>query len=58
MKAELKEYSDALEANLEASRNELLAKDLKRKAYYRLQMARENLRQKERELLEDSERIA
>lgn len=56
MEKELKEYKEAIEENLEASKKEMGAKDAKRKAYYRLIRAKEALRAKEIDLLEESER--
>jgi hypothetical protein len=54
MKAAIKEYQEAFEENIQASRNEVIAKDLKRKAYYRLMRAKDNLKAMERELLDDT----
>ncbi len=52
MKKEIQEYAEAVQENINASHNELLAKDLKRKAYYRLMKAKEALKLKESELLD------
>lgn len=52
MKKAIEEYAAAVEANIEASQNEAAAKDIKRKAYYRLMRAKDALRAEERELLE------
>lgn len=52
MENELKEYFDAVNENIACSRNELTAKEAKRKSYYRLIRAKEELRAKEFELLE------
>ena len=54
MKELLKEYANALEENLEASRAEVQIKDMKRKAYYRLMRAKEAMRAEERELLDNT----
>lgn len=54
MKDVLKEYSDAVSENIEASKLECEAKDRKKKAHYRLLRASEELRMKTRELLEDT----
>lgn len=56
MKKELVEYAAAVEENLEASKGELMARERKIKAHYRLLKAKEALRDKELELLEDAER--
>lgn len=51
MEKEIKEYSLAVKENIEAAQAENTAKDAKRKSYYRLLRAKEALRQKESELL-------
>ena len=56
MNQAIQEYQLALEANLEASKNEKIAKELKRKAYYRLIQAKDALRAIEREIFENIER--
>ena len=50
----LKEYNEAFQENLQASKMEAEAKDRKKKAHYRLLRASSELRDKTRELLEDT----
>lgn len=54
MKDVLREYAEAVQENIDASKLESEAKDRKRKAHYRLLRASEELRMKTRELLEDT----
>jgi hypothetical protein len=54
MKDVIKEYTQALEENIAASKLENEAKDRKRKAYYRLVRARESLRALELQTLEET----
>jgi len=54
MKAALLEYQLAFQENLDASKDEVTAKDRKRKAYYRLMRAKEGLKAIERELLDET----
>lgn len=56
MEDEIKEYSDAVKANIAACEAEVKAKEKKKLAHYRLVKAREAMRQKESELLEDMDR--
>lgn len=53
MEQELKEYFEAVNENLKTSQDELIAKEAKRKAYYRLMRAKQAMRAKESELLEE-----
>ncbi len=53
MTPEIKEYSDAMEAHLDARRQEVKSRDLVRKTHHRLLKAKEALRHKEQDLLED-----
>jgi len=55
MKDAIIEYSSALEAHMEAVRNEMVANDAKKKSYYRLMRAKDELRAHERELLMETE---
>lgn len=57
MKAEIKEYSEAVQAHLDALGAEVKAKDAVRKSYYRLIQAKEALRAMERDIIEESERM-
>lgn len=50
----LKEYNEAFQENLLASKMEVEAKSKKQKAHYRLIRASEELRDKTRELLEET----
>ncbi len=54
MQKELKEYSEAVVENLEATKSITNAEMRKKKAHYRLLRASDELRAKTRELLEDS----
>ncbi len=54
IKACLQELHDALEDNLNLSKQEVCIKVAKKKAYYRLIQAKEALRAIEHEMLEDS----
>lgn len=51
----IKEYSEAVKANIDASKAVVDANVLKRAAHYRLMKARDALRSKEKDLLEDCE---
>ena len=53
MENEIKEYANAIEAHIKACRDETLAKQIKKQTYYRVMRAKDELRSKERELLED-----
>lgn len=53
MKDAIKEYSEAIAENVNASKFETTAKIAKKKAHYRLVMASAALREMERELLND-----
>lgn len=55
MQKELKEYAEAFEMHLQAQTNELKAKHEVKATHYRLLLAKDALRAKERELLEDIE---
>lgn len=54
LNAELLEYNDAVNENIEASRSLVSAEDRKKKAHYRLLRASEALRMRTRELLDDT----
>lgn len=56
METVIKEYSEAVRDSLKASQDALGAENRKRLAHYRLIRAKDELRARERELLEDSER--
>lgn len=51
----IKEYKEAFEENISASRAEHDAKQWKKKAYYALLKAKDNLHEVERQALQDSE---
>lgn len=55
MKEEIQEYQEAVEAHIQAAKDECVAKDKKRKAYYRLIRAKDAMRAKEHELLNNYE---
>ncbi len=57
MKPHIVEYGEAIEAHLEALKNEMVAKQTVRATYYRLMQAREAIHLKEREIIEDIEKI-
>lgn len=57
MKPYLKEYSEAVEAHLDALSREMQIKLEVRNTYHRLMRAKEELRAKEREMIEDSENL-
>ena len=52
MKDEIKEYAEAIEENLNATKNEMMAKEKKKQAHYRLLRAKEEMSAKEREILD------
>lgn len=54
LKELLKEYQEAVEANIKASQDEAESKDRKRKAHYKLLRASEALRAGTKELLEET----
>lgn len=56
MKRAIKEYGDALEAHLEAQKQEGVAKDHLRKTRHALLMARQGLKMMEEDVLEDNVR--
>lgn len=53
MKNELRDYMLAVEENVKASKDEYVAKETKRAAYHKLMRAKDALRAKEYEMLED-----
>lgn len=57
MQNEIREYAEAVQANLLASESESQAKETKRQAYYRLMRAKDALRTREREILEQVDLI-
>lgn len=56
MKDCIQSYSNAVEANLEASKAVMDSQIKKRKAYYALIRAKEEMHAMEREILQDQER--
>lgn len=54
MKQELKDYTEALEAHIQAQRNEMSAKHEILASRHRLNMARSALKDREKDLIEET----
>ena len=57
MEKEIKEYGDAIQAHMNARKNEVVARDTVKKTHYRVLKAREALKSRESDILEDIERL-